>query len=306
MKLVLLVQESPLRVASRSIAGSIRGVMVVFVAFVLGLSAGAWWFFRAAKAPATVDIVQETTPELSVGSKSVIQSLNSPVAIRFYSLLDPTSVSIPMREFAARVDQLLSMYQRESNGRISVTRYNSLSDNAVSAASSDKIKPFNLEQGEPCFLGLTVICKDQKETLPFLSPEWEQALESDVARAIVRVTSTKPLPLRSADTPQTDFSAIEEVKRAIPDLANTSLEQGSQMLRLQTLAAFTAAAQEMEAQVKAAQQRVVEAKSKGSEADQQAAVKNLQQVQLAQAEKLKEVTARLQSQIKALEQMKAK
>ncbi len=306
MKHLLLVTESSPGVARRSAEGSIRVVIVVFVAFLLGLGTGAWWFFHAAKPAAAVGIVQDTTPELSVGSKSVIKSLNLPVAIRFYSVLDPTSVPVPMHEFAARVDQLLSMYQRESNGRIFVTRYDSMTNNAASAASTDMIKPFNIEKGDPCYLGLTIICQDQRESLPFLSPEWEQALESDLTRAIGRVTSVKPPPGRSVKAPQSDPFVIDEVKRAIPDLASTSLERGTQLLRLQALAAFTAAAQEMEPQIKAAQQSLVEAQNEGSETARQAANIRLQQVQAAQTDKLRAITTRLQSQISALEQIKAK
>lgn len=306
------MKQSPLEPGSYLIAsrrraqGSIRVVILVVIAFLLGLAAGAWWFFRATKTAETVEIVHEAAPGLSGGTKAVIQSLNAPVGIRFYALLDPASVPVPMQQFAGRAEQLLSMYERESNGRITVTRYNSMSNAAASAASADKLKPFNLDKGDACYLGLTVVCQDQKETIPFLFPEWEQALESDLTRAIVRVASAKPLPGRAVEAPQADLATVEEIKRSILDMASTSVEQGTQILRQKALTAFMAAAQEMEAQVKVAQQGVLEARSNGSEAAQQAAIKNLQQVQAAQTEKLKQITARLQAQITALEQIKAK
>ena len=286
--------------------GSIRLVLLVATAFSLGLGAGAFFLYRTVKTPGPVETVQETAVELSPGTRAVLEGLGSKVGIRYYSLLDPASVSASMQQFAARIDQLLSLYQRESNGKISVTRLNSRTNDVSSAAAADKIKPFNLDKGDPCYLGLTIVCNDQHESLPFLFPEWEQALESDITRAIARVTSVKPPPGRPVEAPKSDLAAIEEVKRAIPDLASTSVERGSQLLRLQTLALFTAATEEMETQVKAAQQRIIEAQNSGSEADQQAAVKNLQQVQAAQSEKLKQITMRLQAQIAALEQIKAK
>ena len=53
-----------------------------------------------------------------------------------------------------------------------------------------------------------------------------------------------------------------------------------------------------------AKQRVTDAQQAKSEAEEQTARKNLQQVQLEQAEKLKEVGARLSARIAALQQLK--
>jgi ABC-type uncharacterized transport system involved in gliding motility auxiliary subunit len=48
--------------------------------------------------------------------------------------------------------------------------------------------------GEPFYLGLSVSMLDQKETLPFLSPDRERLLEYDISRAISRVmTADKPV-----------------------------------------------------------------------------------------------------------------
>ena len=62
---------------------------------------------------------------------------------------------------------------------------------------------------------------------------------------------------------------------------------------------------EMEKQIQAAQQQLADAQNSRPEAEQQAAMKHLQQVQLDQAEKLKAIAARLQAQISAFQQMKA-
>ena len=96
----------------------------------------------------------------------------------------------------------------------------------------------------------------------------------------------------------------EEVKRALPNVAAVSVAEGTRILRETTLKEFAAAADEMEIRLKEAQQRATQAQSGGSAADQQATVKQLQQVQLEQAEKLKEITARLSARIAALQQLK--
>jgi hypothetical protein len=61
----------------------------------------------------------------------------------------------------------------------------------------------------------------------------------------------------------------------------------------------------MEKQIQTAQQQLADAQNSRPEAEQQAAMKHLQQVQLDQAEKLKAIAARLQAQISAFQQMKA-
>ncbi len=59
------------------------------------------------------------------------------------------------------------------------------------------------------------------------------------------------------------------------------------------------------AQIKEAEQRLLQAQSGGSEADQQAALKHLQQVQAEQTEKLKQIAARFKTQVDVFQQLKA-
>ena len=66
-----------------------------------------------------------------------------------------------------------------------------------------------------------------------------------------------------------------------------------------------AAATEMQAEVQQAQQRLSRARNDKSEAEQEAAMKQLQQLQAEQAEKLKQIAARLQAQITVVEQLKS-
>jgi hypothetical protein len=61
---------------------------------------------------------------------------------------------------------------------------------------------------------------------------------------------------------------------------------------------------EMEKQIQVAQQQVADAQNGRTEAEQQAAMKHLQQVQLEQAEKLKQIASRLQDQLTVFQQMK--
>lgn len=286
-------------------AAQARTLLLVLVCFLLGLAVGAYWYYRATHRDLTN--VRETGGKLAESTKAVLRALDAPVEIRFYSLLDPATTSDALRTFAGRVDQLLSEYEQEAAGKIKVARHTAPSDSDARAASSDGVKAFNLDKGDACFLGLAIACKDRKETLSQLSPEWEAALESDLSRAIARVAAAKPVAKSAATgAPQADAAVVAEVKRSIPNLGSVSLEEGTQILRVAALKEFVEATDEMERRVTEAQQRISQAQNNGSEAEQRAALKQLQQVQAEQTEKLKQIAARAQAQIQALEQIKRK
>lgn len=285
----------------------VRALLLAVVCFLLGLGLGAFWLDRSTgRSAVTVNggADGQQLSALSESTRAVLQRLDSPIEIRFYTLLDPASVPDSLQAFAGRVDQLLSECRREANGKIKVTRYDSQSDSSANAASADGLQPFNLDKGDACYLGIAVVHKGQKESLPQLSPEWEQALPSDLSRAIVRLIHASSPTRPAAATSQIDPAATEEVKRTIPNLASVSVEDGTRILREAALKDFKAAANEMEIQVKEAQQRLNQARDGGSDAEQQAAMKHLRQVQADQAKKLQQIAASSQAQIEALQQLK--
>ena len=145
---------------------------------------------------------------MSDATLTVLQKLDSVLEIRFYSVLDPASVPDSVMAFAGRVNQLLSAYQQAAGGKIKLTRFDSQSNLNHNAARADGVQAFNLDKGEPCYLGVALVFNGRKETLPHLSPEWEQALEPDLTRAIIRLMEppVPPLPppwplLKSIRTP---------------------------------------------------------------------------------------------------------
>src|SRR5205809_4875078 len=129
-----------------------RTLLLVLVCFLLGLALGAYWYHRATNHP--LPNVGETDHILAESTKAVLKTLETPVQIGYYSLLDPASRSDSLRAFAERVDQLLSQYEHEAGGKITVTRYTKLAD--VASASASGVIAFNLDKGDPCFLGVAV------------------------------------------------------------------------------------------------------------------------------------------------------
>jgi hypothetical protein len=118
------------------------------------------------------------------------------------------------------------------------------------------------------------------------------------------INATAPAQPFVPSHPPVDAATIAAVEQAVPDYASLSLEDGTQILRAAALKQFAAAAREMDAQVKQAQEQLVQAESNPAAAGQPAALKHLQQTQVEQTEKLQQIAAQLQAQIAALKQLK--
>ena len=133
------------------------------------------------------------------------------------------------------------------------------------------------------------------------NPVFQTAGQPAVPVANVQSPAQTPVV---ANQPPVSPAAIEEVKQAIPNFASVSVEDGEKILRTAALKEFSAAAKEMNDQVKKAQQQLLETESGLSAAEQQAAMKQFQQTQAKAAEKLQQVAARLDAQIAALKSLK--
>ena len=288
--------------------GGVQGIVLVLALLLVAAAVSAVLVYRATHhGPAIAAEPTGTQPvTLTDTTLTTLQKLDSVLEIRFYSVLDPSSVPDSVMAFASRVDQLLSAYQQAAGGKINLTRIDSRSKLNPNGARADGVQAFNLDKGEACYLGVALAFKGRKETLPYLSPEWEQAVEPDLTRAIIRLIEAPSPAAAAALTPlEVNTNAVKEVKALIPNLGTVSAEEGKRILREAALKDFAAAAKEMETQVKEAEQRLTQAQNGGSDADQQAARKHLQQVQTEQTEKLKQIAARSQAQIDALQQLKA-
>jgi ABC-type uncharacterized transport system len=288
--------------------GRARPILLLAVVFLLAIALSAVWFFLGPNRRAAGEKGEpgaESGIQLSPSSRAVLSRLDSPLEIRFYALLDPATVPGPVMAFPARVEQLLSAYQQAAGGKIKVISFDSPSTPNANAARADGIEAFNSQKGEACYLGVALVINGHKETVPRLSPEWEQALEPDLTRAIVRLLDASRTDTVSLVVSQANATAVQEVKALIPNLAAVSVQQGKEILRDAAFKDFTAATKEMQIQLKEAEQRLTQAHNGGSEAEQQAAMKHLQEVQAEQTEKLKHIAERSKVQIDTFQGLKA-
>ena len=284
--------------------GNVRVWFLVLAVFLFGCGMTALWLYRGKESDSGTSqpgAKSNATRTLSGSTLKVLARVASPVEIRFYSILDPATIPEPLKAFSARIDQLLTAYQQQANGKVKVSRYNQSSDANASSASADGIKPFNLDQGDACYLGIALASGGQKESLPKLDPDWEPALESDLTRAIARVIEALAKISNTPVAQKLDPVITEQVKRAIPNLESVSLEEGKRILREAALKEFMKAVKEMEVQIKDAEQRVQSAQSP---AEQETAIKNLRELKTEQIERLKAFAAQSEAQVQTLQLLK--
>ncbi len=272
-------------------------LVLVAIAFGLGIGLTSFWFHQSQAGKAG--------GALSEADKNLLSQLPAPVNIRYYSLLPAGSADASLQAFAGRVMQLLDAAQIAAGGKIQLASVDTVAETNATAASADGLQPFNLENGDACYLGLAIASGNNKEALARLQPEWEPALESDLVRAILRVAAAgappKPAPEIAKPSPET----IAAINRLIPDVSAVTAEQASQIFSAEYLKQVGVVGAEMEAQVNAAAQLVVQAQASGSAADLETAQKKLAQAQVLQGEKLKLLAANLQIQLAVFQQLKA-
>jgi len=275
-----------------------RGPVLAALFFLLGVGLTFAWFEHGKAGPPGPDAAA-----LSADTLDQLRQLKLPVQIQFYSVLPPGSAPQSVQDFSQRVDRLLTAFQGANEAKIQVSRNLSAAGNNADAAAASGLRPFNLENGEACYLGITVTSGRQKESLAQLRPEWEPALPYDLVRAILSVIAATPQPVAARIVPLTP-AITNEILRLIPNLNAASPEDANRIFRQDFLNQCAKAGAEMEAQINAAAQEVVKAQNSGSPADLDAARKKLSQVQFDQTEKLKDVAAHLQLQLDAFQQMK--
>ena len=134
------------------------------------------------------DLTEDQLYTLSAGSKALLGKLKAPVTLRFYYSRDVADLPPFVKQYAARVADLLKEYELAGNGRIKIERLNPRPDtDAEDSARLDGIEPRESPSGEPIYLGLAITRADLKESLPFLNPQTENTLEYDISRAIYRI-----------------------------------------------------------------------------------------------------------------------
>jgi ABC-type uncharacterized transport system involved in gliding motility auxiliary subunit len=141
---------------------------------------------------AKIDLTQGKVQTLSEGTRKILRGLDSPVKVKLYISRGEQAMPLPLRGFARRVEDLAHEFKSIAGANLVIEKYNPLPDSeAEDAAQLDGVEPQQLFSGEQFYLGLTVSQLDRKQAIPALSPQREQLLEYDLARAIARVSTAE-------------------------------------------------------------------------------------------------------------------
>jgi len=151
--------------------------------------------FIAAQAKTRIDLTAERAYTLSSGTRAILAKLDTPVQVRLYCTKDTKTMPVSLSTYAQRVEDLLSAYKQASKGKVEIQRLDPAPDSdAEDSARLDGVEPQPLRTGERVYLGVSASMLDQKQAIPFLTPERERLLEYDISRLIARVmTSEKPV-----------------------------------------------------------------------------------------------------------------
>ncbi len=152
----------------------------------------------AGVAKVRMDLTADKLYTLSDGSRKILGKLDTKVTIHFYCTQSENEMPVMLKNYARRVEDLLSEYRQASGGNIEIQKFDPQPDSdAEDLARIDGVEGQSLSQGglvglgEKVFLGLAVTCLDQKTALPFLDPNRERLLEYDLTRAISQVVRTE-------------------------------------------------------------------------------------------------------------------
>src|SRR4051794_30641670 len=209
------MKKSGLETWLYSTVGVVAMLIIVIVVNALG-----------SRAKVRVDLTAEKAYTLSQGTRAILAKLDTPVQIRFYETRGDNRMPVVLKTYAQRVEDLLGEYKQASKGQIEIQKLDPVPDSdAEDSAKLDGVEAVTPEGADPIYLGLSVSMLDQKEAIPFLSPDKERLLEYEISRAISRVMSTtKPVigvmsPLPFAGQPANPMMARMGGGRGTPPWA---------------------------------------------------------------------------------------
>jgi ABC-type uncharacterized transport system involved in gliding motility auxiliary subunit len=183
--------------------------------------------YLASSLPLRFDATAEKIYTLSPGTKALLGKIAEPVALDFYLSQNAQGVPIAYKNYAARVQEMLREYVRESKGKLTLNVIDPQPDTpAEERATASGIQPQMLPTGEQIYLGLVATQADQQKTITAFTPQREAFLEYDLSQLIYSVQQVdkkklgllSSLPLRappdmmamqSGRMPQDQFAVSE-------------------------------------------------------------------------------------------------
>lgn len=163
--------------------------------------------YLASALPYRVDATAEHIYSLSPGTHAILDKLEEPVRLDFYFSSSTAGLPISVKNYAARVQEMLRQYVRASHGHLELVVTDPKPDTpAEEKATAAGVTGQPLSNGDRVYFGLVATLADQQQVIGFFSPQREQFLEYDLSQVIYRIQQfNRPklglltsLPLRGA------------------------------------------------------------------------------------------------------------
>lgn len=285
--------------------GGARTILLALVSLALGFGVATFWQSQRVPEAKVPSMDVERPVELSKATLGILKRMEVPVELELFSQISPSDAPAGAPALAKSVGRYLTAIESAAAGKVKVRREDAFSAAGTRAAQAAGLEPLDTDRSEHSYLGLAAMASGRKEVLTRILPEWEQAIEADLARLLERAGKAPFVQRPPADL-AVERAAAESVKTAIVDPEKISLEDGLKILREAAQKRFEVAVKAMQADLAAAQQKVLEAERSQSEAARAAAVEQLKQVQATHGEALEALTHEAQAQIEAWTKAKSR
>lgn len=187
------------------------------------------------------DMTEEKLYSLTDGTKAMLKGLETDVTIKLFFNKSTPTVPVFFKEFAGRIEDLLTEYSLASGGRLTVETYDPQPDSDEEEwAERYGIagQPMGMA-GPSLYLGIVAVAGDSEGTIPLLDPRSENLAEYNITRLIyqtvhpqkpkIGLISTLPV-LGGADPMQ--FMAPQGSIQNKPWMAFQELQQNNTLVEL--------------------------------------------------------------------------
>ena len=197
---------------------------LVFVALVL-------FNYLASSLPVRLDATADHIYPLSAGTRALLGRLEEPVELDFYFSRSNAGLPLRIKNYAARVEEMLRQYVRASRGRLTLKVIDPRPDTpeeekATAAGLTPQVWPQNNERFQ---FGLVAIQADAQKIVPAFTEDRERFLEYDLSQVVFQVQQfdrrklglLSSLPLRA----EMDFMAMQTGRMPSPQFVVNEWEK---------------------------------------------------------------------------------
>lgn len=136
-----------------------------------------------------MDLTADKLYTLTNGTRDILGQLEQGVVLKYYFSESSPEMPMGMKQYAAKVRDLLKEYEIAAKGRITLEAHDPRPDSDAEewaqryGVEPQQVNPF----GQPVYFGLVAVGSEREAVLPGFSPRMEATLEYDITRLITRV-----------------------------------------------------------------------------------------------------------------------